>query len=417
MKRLRDWVYKLFSLGIKEGCDYYLSRQIRIVNLLAWIMLLGLTLSLLTIFLYQTGFPFTRWFVFTLFSISVLVLNAFRLYLPALVACVLVINFSILNANEHYSSNTAPFVYYFPEIFAIALLHNPKARFRFETFILFGITIITICIGLFFDFPFLKANSITPQEEDSLRLFNILFCALVTALLILMVIRLFNRQHKELLLSLKTEGFIREDLRKTLKEKEVLFAELNHRVKNNLAVISSMISLQSEKATTDDEKKFMREFQNRIQSIGLAHNMLFKNRELSNIELKPYVQGLINGISAGFSSAAEINLHLDDGPINISSAIPLGLIINEAFTNSNKYAFPFAGSSSPRFDLAIMRKNHKMYVTIRDNGPGFPNPEQVDTSSSLGMVIITSLADQLEAQIKFSNDKGAVINFEFPIQN
>lgn len=200
-----------------------------------------------------------------------------------------------------------------------------------------------------------------------------------------------------------------ENSKVSLKEKEQLLKEVHHRVKNNLQIISSLLNLQSDYVQDKQLLNLIRESKNRINSMSLIHEMLYSSEKLSEINFKEYLRILFDSILNTFQTEEyKIEFELDVAPeiqFNIDMMIPLGLILNEIFTNSFKYAFP---NHKGKISVQV-KKTKKQYVfKIADNGVGIPEDFDVENAKSLGIQLIYMLSDQIDANITIDRKKGTV---------
>ncbi len=200
-----------------------------------------------------------------------------------------------------------------------------------------------------------------------------------------------------------------ERLMASLKEKEVLLREIHHRVKNNLQIISSLLLLQSKDISGKKNLKLFQESQNRVKSMALIHEKLYQSQDLASVNFKEYLNTLIIGLFRSYqshSSHVELKLNIDDISLGIDNAIPCGLIINELISNSLKYAFP--NGREGVISVALRSLNKKdVELVVSDNGIGMPEDLDFRNTKSLGLHLVTILAeDQLEGEIKLSRDKG-----------
>ena len=196
-----------------------------------------------------------------------------------------------------------------------------------------------------------------------------------------------------------------EDLRASLREKEVMLAEIHHRVKNNLAVISGLLQLQSYSAGDEEVKKALTDSQLRIQSIALVHEMLYENESLAYIQYDNYIIDLLQAISSMYiTEDQEIQLISDVEPIKltINQAIPCSLLLNELVVNSFKHAFKDAESGSITVRLRQIGKNIEM--SISDTATDF-DEEKFNSTETLGATLIKTLANQLKGNFEILPDK------------
>ncbi len=206
-----------------------------------------------------------------------------------------------------------------------------------------------------------------------------------------------------------------ENLKNTLKEKEVLLSEIHHRVKNNLAIVSGLLMLQSEKVKNPDDYLLFEESRSRIHSMALIHERLYKNDDFSSIDFNKYLTDLIDNIKKSYQLKNEVNtqLFVDNVVLQIGIALPLGLLVNEILTNSFKHAFLKVDKP---YLLIVFNKSCNMYqLIIKDNGPGYDFENFKNNDTSLGSSIIFSLAEQINATVNYTFENGAKINIEFNI--
>lgn len=208
-----------------------------------------------------------------------------------------------------------------------------------------------------------------------------------------------------------------------LSEKEVLLKEIHHRVKNNLQVIISLINLQmNDKMPGEIQQKFI-ELQERIRSIALIHEDLYKSDDLSKIDFKAYTKALVSNLAIAYTVGAktEFIIEVCDVKLDIETAIPCGMIINELASNALKYAFngkDFLKNQNvkPRIHIGFKQNTKRKYLlTIKDNGSGFaPGVNSTSTKNSLGLWLVNILVkDQLNGTFEMENNKGVEVKILF----
>jgi PAS domain S-box-containing protein len=192
-----------------------------------------------------------------------------------------------------------------------------------------------------------------------------------------------------------------EKLKTSLKEKDVLLQEIHHRVKNNLQVISSLLKLQSEYIEDPVVLSMFSDSYNRIKVMAFIHETLYQSQDLAKISAKDYIPNLVNNLlrSYNLGKGIELKLDIDDILLNVDTAIPCGLIINELVSNSLKYAF-----TSVTIELIIA-----------DNGKGLPEGFNFQETESLGLQLVCNLTTQLQGEINQKSDTGTAYQIIFPI--
>ena len=200
---------------------------------------------------------------------------------------------------------------------------------------------------------------------------------------------------------------VEDALRMSLNEKEVLLKEIHHRVKNNMQIISSLISLQSDYAENEDTIKMFDDSKNRIRSMALIHEKLYQSDDLSLIDFSDYIKSLASKLLEFYGlNARIITLKVDasDITLSIDSAIPCGLIINELISNSIKHAFPEEKEGS--MSIGMHEINDNYVLIIEDNGVGFPEKIDFRKTDSLGLQIVQTLTLQLGGEIELESNGG-----------
>jgi two-component sensor histidine kinase len=200
----------------------------------------------------------------------------------------------------------------------------------------------------------------------------------------------------------------------SLREKEQLLREIHHRVKNNLQIISSLLSLQT---YNEKDKKFLsliRESRNRIKSMALVHEMLYSTSDLSQVKLNNYIKTLCNSIYESYRRpkmqvifSFNINGHVH---FDIDRMIPLGLILNEIISNSLKHAFL---KNKGTISISLKSVKNRYTLTVQDDGKGLPPGFTVKKHSNLGMQLIFMLGEQLNAEVSMQRKKGTSYKIQF----
>jgi two-component sensor histidine kinase len=196
-------------------------------------------------------------------------------------------------------------------------------------------------------------------------------------------------------------------------EKDWLMKEIHHRVKNNLQIIISLLNVQSDYLDSPSAINAIQESRERMQAIALIHQKLYQTDFGNSIDMKSYIGEMISYLQS-FTDSGKIKLDLaiDDLNLDVSQAVPLGLILNEAITNALKYAFPDNEAGIIKIDLRPT-KDEDILLKITDSGKGFPENFNFIENKSLGIQLIKLFAEQLDANLVFENNPGAQIQLNF----
>ena len=205
-------------------------------------------------------------------------------------------------------------------------------------------------------------------------------------------------------------------LKASLREKETLLKEIHHRVKNNLQMITSLLSIQERGIKDEDSLAAFRESRNRIYSIALIHENLYRQDNLSLINIADYVRHMSSGLAGLYSKKGRtVTIRQNIPPelmFRIDTAIPFGLLLNELLTNAIKYAVP---EGNTEVAVTLEETEGNVTLTVRDNGTGIPEGVDTKGGSSIGMNLIANLSKQLGGSPEFRMDNGAVFTLTFSV--
>ena len=199
------------------------------------------------------------------------------------------------------------------------------------------------------------------------------------------------------------------------KQNELLLKEIHHRVKNNLELVKSLISLQSEQIVDTATKDAMIASQNRVQSMGIIHQKLYQGKNLGNVEMKDYFLNLVEGILDTFNLENKIKIEcaMEHLELDIDTAIPIGLIVNELLTNALKYAFP-ENKSGHIFISLSKTSPETLTLQVADNGVG-KTKGLAPKGTGFGLQLIKLLTQQLNGEMTEDTANGTSILFHFKL--
>jgi len=205
-----------------------------------------------------------------------------------------------------------------------------------------------------------------------------------------------------------------EQIKASLKEKEVLLREINHRVKNNLQVVSSLINLHCRRVKDKEALATFYDFQNRVMSMAIAHEKLCFSKSLAELDIEVYIKSLLGHVLSSFGSAAsKISFERDVAPVSLAvdTAIPLGFIITELVSNSVKHAFPDGREGSVR--VALEPEGNAFQLMVSDNGVGIRSAANGNGERSLGLELVRIFAAQLNGTLDIDGQEGTRVTIIF----
>ncbi|MCK4910786.1 MAG: PAS domain-containing protein [Thermodesulfovibrionales bacterium] len=203
-------------------------------------------------------------------------------------------------------------------------------------------------------------------------------------------------------------------LMEALHDKDMLMREVHHRVKNNLAVIQSLLRLQLKDIADDKSREYFMDAENRVKSMTMIHEMLHEADDITRLSTSGYVLKLVETLFHNYKVQHHIKLEYDIQHIelDVDTIIPLGLIINELVSNALKYAFP--NETEGELRISLKRKGEGNYeLIIKDTGAGLPEGFDLNKTKSLGLLIVKSLVNQLQGTLEASSKGGAEFRMVF----
>jgi PAS domain S-box-containing protein len=206
-----------------------------------------------------------------------------------------------------------------------------------------------------------------------------------------------------------------DQIKISLKDKEVLLKEIHHRVKNNLQIISSLLNLQSGYIKDEQTLEILHQCENRVASMALIHEQLYQSTDLARIDFSNYIQNLAANLFSSYAFRADaitLKVNVDNVFLGVDAAVPCGLIINELVSNSLKYAFPSGKEGEIRIEIHAEKGSH-LVLSVCDNGIGFPKDLDIKNTESLGLQIVTALTNQLAGTIELNRNKGTEFKIKF----
>lgn len=206
------------------------------------------------------------------------------------------------------------------------------------------------------------------------------------------------------------------ELIKSISEKETLLKEVHHRVKNNLEIISSLLSMQYRRIHDNNMRAILQQSISRIHTMSLVHEFLYKSDNLNEIDLKVYVKQLLTDtifLHSEDASAVELNIDIPVIHFSTDASMRLGMVLHELCVNSIKYTFKDGANNV--LNITLKLENEIIHVCIADNGAGVEDITKVLQSNSLGVLLIqTIVEDQLDGEVKFSSNNGFICDIYFP---
>ncbi len=218
------------------------------------------------------------------------------------------------------------------------------------------------------------------------------------------IVDITDRKHKE------------QRIEAALREKDVLLREIHHRVKNNLQIIDSLLNLQAARIADTNVQDMLRESQNRIRSMALIHQTLYQSNDFAEVDFRLFLESLVRTLASSHGVDAEhIQMTVEADPVTLplDSAIPCGLAVNELITNALKHAFP-AKRVGKIITCLKSESGDNIMVSVADDGIGMPPDIDINTTPTLGLQLVTLLADQLRGKVVMDTTERTTFSLRFP---
>ncbi|MBI2390609.1 MAG: PAS domain S-box protein [Deltaproteobacteria bacterium] len=203
-------------------------------------------------------------------------------------------------------------------------------------------------------------------------------------------------------------------LRTSLKEKEVLLKEVHHRVKNNLQIVSSMLNLQMDQIEDPKALGLFRESQARVRSIALFHEKLYQSKDLAHVDIAEYLRAVTTSLFASYGVEPQdiaLSIDAEDVQLAVDAAISCGLIVNELVSNALKHAFPRGRKGS--IEVTLRRDGRRVVLEVRDDGVGFPEAVDFRNPTTLGLRLVSILAEQIRGTVDLERRDGTRFHIPF----
>lgn len=394
-----DLFNRFLNIGVEVNDDYFDKRLKKAINILSLNALVMISFA-----------GFYGWFIqkndtslYILLSLplffSVVYFNSIGRSMLAISilfisSAFLLVFFSLRTGEEAYTH-----IHFTLNIIGVALLYKKdKARKFLYINLLFTLGAIAF-LFLCYDqnwFEYLIDPRVEPIGQRKLNVVFLLVGSLIFSLVVI-------KAHAQQNLAISS----------ALEEQKILLAEVNHRVKNNMAVIISLINMKKNATENQETITALTEVQDQVMSMALVHRKIYEEKNKNAVDIKSFIDELASGIGNSFPSEnkAQITTSIEDVKMDVPKAIPFGLILNELITNSMKHAFLHV--ESPLIEIKL--KNDKagnVILNFRDNGIGI-SEEKLGNEEKLGMMLIRSLVEQLDGQCTIKNEAG--FNFEMKI--
>lgn len=403
------------TIGIKPEYDDILVKRIKLTNQFSVIAML--------VFLFSGFNNLALGDIFSGLLIEALVvivligfyLNKLQYHRFAISFLFAIVSTTIFYFDSYSGILSGTYLYHFPLILAIAFIFDMREDKKAMLFH-FLLIISYLIINVTSDYDLFRSEFLTDEKRSQMFMFNLVFSASSVGFFVYLMIQNNLKESYYYIQSIEERKQSEKAIKEALTEKNLLIAELHHRVKNNLAIISGLFSLTINDNLHEDAKNVLLESRNRVRSMALIHNRLYKSDSFTDVNFDEYIHELVSEITTSYpsiSNAINVNTDINNVILNVNSAIPCGLILNELLTNAYKHAFK--DKTEGEISISFLHQNGQYVMTVKDNGCGLPL--DYNKKQSLGITVIEALTEQLDGKSKFSDNQGTHFELIFKANN
>ena len=314
-----------------------------------------------------------------------------------------------ITIHTHFLGWDCGFYYY---AFLIPMVFLLNSSWKILTTVLFNSSILVYVIVLRYFYEGVPGICEVPESGlSAVKFINLGGTAFIVVVIMTYFSRTLNRKDEELIQANAALEIQNKEITAQHEHKQILLKEIHHRVKNNLQIISSLISLQLR--TVDDEQivTVLDESRRRVEAIALIHQKLYQDENITRVNFKFYLRDILRS-QQEMNPEVQCVLESEDVVLSLDIAVPLGLVVSELISNAFKHAF--TGVEHPKLSINLLDEGNDHYIlSVQDNGIGLPCDFDLKSDKSLGTEIIDALTSQINAQVEFFNEKGAVFRIFF----
>lgn len=396
---LKQLISNFANIGVRPTYKPWESHLVRKLNVMALIGFMNVSLGII-IFLVFGYHEFIPECIFILLLAPLIPLfNLHKNYIWS--AYMFYINGWILFTlfGLKMGLDSLAFLLFFPVILSLMqlLARRELLKHLIANFVICFVFILLLIFGSKQQFLFINPST---DMVNTLKYINVFFSFTVTLSFLIVLTMEGAKQEKQ--------------IHNMLKEKEVLLAEVFHRVKNNMNIVTSLLNLKKNASDSEVVKQALEECKNRVYSMALVHQNIYKTNNFTDLDMKEYIHDLVDELidSHGTINDTDISVKCEDIALDIAKAVPFGLILNELITNSFKYAR--ISGSKLRIEIALSIDKEIIRLSYSDNGPGIK--EILPKKNSLGIELIKSLSEQVDGEYEFKNNNGFKFELKFKIK-
>lgn len=387
---MRNFFHSLTLIGTDPNFEAWKNKLIQKINTLCYLAFTNIVLAFVALELFNYPYFRTECLIGGILIPTTIVFIYFKKYIGA-IYWYFITNFLFnISLNLKMGLDSYSVMYFFPIFISIVQILGRKVLMKQLIIMsfLFLITIITVIVGYHYNIWHLDMSD---EVTKNIAFINI-FCSFASSI-VLLILLVKEYIHQE------------DQLKSLLREKEILLAEVFHRVKNNMNIVTSLLSLKKNSTDNIEAQLALEECRNRVYSMALVHQNIFNENNQIVLNFRDYIVNLTTEIakSLGSPDTFQIDIDADDIGLDLTNAVPCGLILNELITNSFKYAQK--ENQKLIITITLKSKDGFVHLMVKDNGDGM-EMNAYEANPTLGIELIKSLSEQINGRHAFENSDG-----------
>lgn len=411
---------RILRLGMPESKDHLEARRVLLLNFFFLVSTVTLFAALLESILVSEPIELQAANAIVLLAMALVPIIARKNSYYGAAWLMFISNCTVFFFSNVQGFESGTYIFFFPIFFANGWLmdfRKPAYSVLLVSMTLLGISLVALLRESFFDF------ALSPEQQEFSFAFALIASAFLMAVNTLVIVWLNYRRNQELETEIEHKEEATKNLSQALKEKEILIAEIHHRVKNNLAVVRGLLNMQMNSTNDELTRATLRESVSRVTAMALIHQKLYTNRNADSIDLQKYITELAGEVAASFQidgeNSPKVSVHVENTSLDLNLAVPCALILNELLTNSFKHAFGNGSGRSAQINVTMAPDNQRpgfIKLSVEDNGKGMARDFHPESDNTLGMTIIQSLSEQIDGTFSITGEpgKGTQATVTFP---
>lgn len=407
---VKRWWSKILNNGVHAALDFEQVSRVRISNAIS---VVGAIFAFIysIILLLNSQYRLALNDVFFIANLLLLYLfNHWRYYRVGTVLTFITVPLSLLLVNYEYGQIGTEYYFYGAIVLSFYYFKRPLNRYLVSAYF----------VALILATKYIETIVVLDEFAANIEPYILISNILMSLAILFLSVSLFMGEHIKYQVEIQNKN---EQLNHALNDAHekndqvnLVLKELNHRVKNNLQMVSSLFNIQSYKTKNKETRRALKDARNRIVSIAIMHQKLYKDNLFHEVKLKKYIEELVEYLiqSVGTDENLKVTVNVEDIKLRIEDTVHVGLLINELITNALKYGYSNQNKRN-EVSVELFLSNKLLTIIVCDSGSGFPNDFSIEKTDSFGLDLVHNIVNQHEGRIFLSSNNGARVELQLNI--